>query len=138
LQLLLPLAAVRGRILSSLVSWSAERLRRADLDVPQPEGGFYVYPSFSRVRPKLTARGIRSNVELTERLLQETGISSLPGRHFGNDDASLHVRLALVDFDGARALSAARGRDVDEAFLRRYCSPIYEAIHALADWTERL
>jgi aspartate aminotransferase len=124
------------RILAGLLGWSASQLRAAGLELPDAAGGFYLFPDFERWRPKLAARGIRSDAELTARLLQDAGVSALPGRHFGMDEASLHVRLALVDFDGSRALAAAQPAEIDEAFLRQHCGPTCEAVRSIAAWLD--
>jgi hypothetical protein len=49
-------------------------------------------------------------------------------------EGTLYLRLALVDFDGARVLAGPRSAEVDEAFLHRYCAPTHEALRTLAAW----
>ena len=65
----------------------------------------------------------------------------LPGEVFGRDPEELTARLAYVDFDGARALSAVsvipREQPLDETFLRRHCARVIEAIERIAAWTAR-
>lgn len=124
------------RVLSGLLGWSATQLRSAGVDVPDARGGFYLFPSFERVRAKLAARNVHSDADLAARLMSDLGVSVLAGRHFGMAEDSLYLRLALVDFDGAKALGAASGSDIDEAFLRRHCAPTYEAVRSIAAWID--
>lgn len=128
------LAAAR-RVLACLLPWSAAELRKAGVTVAEPQGAYYLFPDFAPLRDKLAQRGIKTDVELCTRLLDETGVAALPGTCFGMPEDSLYVRFALVDFDGARALEAAsQGAELGEPFLRRFLKPTYEAVRALAGW----
>jgi len=53
----------------------------------------------------------------------------------------LTVRIAYVDFDGARALTAVEqlGPEgtIDKEFLGYYCSNVLEALDRLTDWLNR-
>jgi hypothetical protein len=48
---------------------------------------------------------------------------------------SLHARLALVDFDGARALANA-DTELGGDFVPTYCDHVCRAIEALASWLD--
>jgi aspartate aminotransferase len=119
------------RVLAGLVGWSCARLREAGARVVEPDAAFYVFPSFAPLRDALRARGIDDDVQLAERLLEEEGVATLPGSEFGVSPDALHLRLALVDFDGARALSASASAEVDEAFLRAHCAPTVHGIERI-------
>ena len=95
------------RVLRSLSSWIWQSLSNAGLDVARPDGAFYMFPDFEPLRQRLESRGIQNSEQLCQRLLEETGVAILPGSHFGRPEQELTIRLAFVDFDGARALSAA-------------------------------
>ena len=41
-----------------------------------------------------------------EKLLEETGVAILPGSAFGRPETELTARMAYVDFDGAKMLTA--------------------------------
>lgn len=127
------LARVRWT-LAGLTGWATELLRGRGATVVQPVGAFYLFPDFGPRRLLLAARGIHTDRDLAERLLDECGVTSLPGTAFGMPERSLYLRLALVDFDGARVLASPRGSEVDEAFLHRYCAPTHEALRTLAAW----
>ena len=123
------------RVLRALMPWAARRLRDAGVSVTEPSGAFYLLPCFAPHRAKLARLGVRSDRELAERLLEDLGVSCLPGSEFGLSEEELYLRLALVDFDGARALAAATGADeIDEGFLRGYLAPTHAAILAIAGW----
>lgn len=128
------------RVLRSLGRTLSDMLREAGTRVPAPQGAFYLFPEFSAFREKLLSRNITTSAELCSRLLDETGVAMLPGSDFGCEPAQLTARIAYVDFDGARALTAARGipmrQELDLEFLKYYCPAPLEAIRRLCDWLD--
>ncbi|HET8845185.1 MAG TPA: aminotransferase class I/II-fold pyridoxal phosphate-dependent enzyme [Ktedonobacteraceae bacterium] len=64
------------------------------IQCPRPAGGFYLYPDFSPWQPSLQRQGITSNVSLAEYLLDRWDIATLPGVVFGEEPATLRLRLA--------------------------------------------
>ena len=128
------------RILRALGGWCTRRLRSAGARMVEPQGGFYVFPDFTSRAPRLAARGIRTSVQLTDALLEEAGVATLPGAAFNRDPAELTLRLAYVNFDGAAALEASRrdqgGGELDDAWLRAHCPDTLEAVDRLAAWVE--
>ena len=128
------------RILRALGRWSAERLTSAGLSTCMPDGGFYLFPCFESKREGLAVRGIHGSDALCTRLLEETGVAILPGTDFGRADDELSARLAYVNFDGSRAITASESipKDVEleEAFLRDCCPDTVEAIEAICGWAD--
>lgn len=124
--------ALSRRVLEGIARFAVGALRDAGLDVVEPDAAFYVFPSFGPARERLAHAGIADDVALAERLLSATGVAALPGSEFGVDRGALHLRLALVDFDGARALTAAEHAEVDEAFVRAHCAPTAQGIARIA------
>jgi aspartate aminotransferase len=122
------------RILRALGGAVARRLRDAGVFVPEPEGAFYLFPDFDPLRAQLGGRGIKTSDALCERLLEEEGIALLPGSVFGRPPAELTARIAYVDFDGSRALEAARERDLAEPFLREHCDSVITAADRIGAW----
>jgi aspartate aminotransferase len=118
-----------------------DRLRAADVAVPAPEGGFYLFPDFAAHAPALRRRGIRTSAELCEALLEETGVGILPGSDFGRPEEELTARIAYVDFDGARAMAAAETVPRDEPlggdFVSVHCGRVLRAMDAVAAWLGR-
>jgi aspartate aminotransferase len=110
-------------------------LVEAGCRLPQLGGAFYLFPDLGAHAERLAARGVRDSVALCERLLEETGVATLPGSVFGRPSAELTLRLSYVNFDGAAALAAAEaGQAVDEAFIRRHCPATLEAVERMAEW----
>jgi aspartate aminotransferase len=127
------------RVLACLGRLCAERLRGAGAAVEPPEGAFYLFPDFRKLRSGLKARGITTSGELCRRLLEETGVATLPGADFGRPPSELTLRLAYVDFDGAAALAAAERRpgELGDDFAREHCGRVVQAIERIADWAAR-
>ncbi|WP_297090719.1 aminotransferase class I/II-fold pyridoxal phosphate-dependent enzyme [uncultured Draconibacterium sp.] len=130
------------RILKTLGSYFANRLRAKYITVPTPKGGFYLFPNFNLYRERLAARGILTSFELCEAILRETGVAFLPGMDFGRQPEELTARIAYVDFDGESVLKTAmteyKDTPLTEAFLKKYCSKMVYAIKKLEDWLDEL
>ena len=124
--------------LAVLARHCAAVLRGAGLKLTEPVGAFYLFPDFCPFRKPLRAHGVRTSSALSERLLQETGVATIPGESFGRPPDELTVRMAYVDFDGRAALDAvgalSRDAPLDEAFLRARCPRVMEAMDRVADW----
>ncbi len=135
------LANVR-RVLSLLGRHVARRLSAAGLFCPQPSAGFYVFADFEKLRAPLAARGITTSDALAERLLDEAAVALLPGASFGRDPSELTLRLAYVDFDGARALEAVsvipKEQPLEETFLRGYTPRVLAAVDRITRWIASL
>ena len=61
-------------------------------------------------------------------------MATLPGSCFGRPQTELSLRLAYVDFDGDVALEHAPREAVDDAFFRRHCQRVTDAIDRMAAW----
>jgi len=126
------------RVLKALSEFLVGRLRAAGADVGQPKGGFYLFPSFERLRAALAVRGIADSQGFCEALLAETGVAVLPGADFGRPETELSARLAFVDFDGGKAQEAIANYPQDlavsEDWLRAHCGNVTEAIDRLCAW----
>ena len=126
------------RILKVLGNKLYKVIRAGDIDVPAPQGGFYLMPSFNAKREKLQNRGIHTSMELCERLLEDTGVAILPGNEFGIPQNDLTARLAYVNFDGTAALEAAETipdeLPLSDDFLQTYCPETISAVERLVDW----
>ncbi len=128
------------RILARLGQECAQMLQAAGARLHLPEGAFYLFPDFSPLAPKLARRGIADSAALCERLLEETGVAMLPGEAFGRPPQELTARLAYVDFDGAKALTASERVPLDqplpEDFTRHWCYNTIKAIELLTQWIQ--
>ncbi len=128
------------RILEALARACLERLRAAGVELLEPDGAFYLFPDFSPHRARLARRGIHTSDELAHALLEEAAVAVLPGSVFGRRPEELTVRIAFVDFDGARAMAALETRPqaepVSSAFLATNCGDVLAAMDRIARWVE--
>ncbi len=128
------------RILEALCHTVCDRLTAAGAVVAPPQGAFYIFPDFSPFQEKLRSRGITSSAVMCERLLEDTGVAILPGSAFGRPEQELTTRLALVDFDGAKALSHseryAMHEPLPEEFIEHCCFKVTQAIDKLCAWMQ--
>ena len=113
-------------------------LKAAGILVHPAEGAFYLFPSFMAQAKVLHGRGITTGKELCERLLVETGVAMLPGEVFGRPPSELTARLAYVDFDGAKALSASETIPLDQPlpddFTSLWCFNVIKAMEIIINW----
>jgi aspartate aminotransferase len=79
----------------------AAEFRRAGAVLPEPQGGFYVYPDLEPHRELLRSRGIDSGPLLARALLEGPGIATLPASAFGEPDGALRLRVATSRLYGA-------------------------------------
>jgi aspartate aminotransferase len=130
------------RVLSHLAHTLVTRLNHAGFDIAPTHGGFYLFLDFAAFGPALAAAGITDSIELCERLLSDTGVALLPGVAFGRPSSELTIRIAFVDFDGARALEAAGSFPADEPlpddFSATWCPNCVTAIDLICDWVRKL
>jgi aspartate aminotransferase len=80
-------------------------LRAIDgLDVPEPEGAFYLFPSVEGLLGREVAgRLISSSLELADLLLDEAKVAVVPGEGFGMPGA-FRLSYALSDEDLAEGI----------------------------------
>ncbi|MFQ5570612.1 MAG: pyridoxal phosphate-dependent aminotransferase [Rhodothermales bacterium] len=128
------------RILSALGRHCASRLQDVGASVDTPEGAFYLFPDLSPLAEALRTRSIVTSQDLCERLLDETGVAMLPGSVFGRAADEMTVRLAYVDFNGEEALrevaQATAEAPLSDAFLKKQCGAVVQAIDRLCDWLQ--
>ncbi|MBK8610762.1 MAG: aminotransferase class I/II-fold pyridoxal phosphate-dependent enzyme [Chitinophagaceae bacterium] len=129
------------KILALLGNEFAAIIRRGNIQVNDPTGGFYLFLDFTPLTEKLINRGILNGAVLCDRLLHETGVAILPGVDFNRPPEELSARLSYVDFDGAKALSASYTVPLHEKlpddFLVRYCGNVMEAAEKIVQWANQ-
>ncbi|TMW68667.1 hypothetical protein Poli38472_006135 [Pythium oligandrum] len=127
------------KILKIIGQWCYYQLQKICVDVQEPDGGFYLFPSFARHRKVLNERGIITDYELCQRLLHDTGVAILPGSVFGRDPRELYARIAFVDFKGDIALYLIESMDdfsldAISGFVQSVCPNLDIAMRKLAVW----
>lgn len=126
------------QILGALGRRCHRDLSAAGCLMPEPDGAFYLFPDFEAHRERLAARGVTGSASLAEKLLDDTGVATLPGAVFGRPKDELTLRLSYVNFNGGAALAAAQaGAVIDEDFLQRHCPDTLEAIRLMAEWVKQ-
>ena len=103
----------------------------AGLQAHPPQGGFYLLLDFSPFKEALLARGMSTDVQLCDALLDEAGVALLPGSDFGMLAEACTARLAYVEFDGAAALAHA---DAIEGNVESVAAKMLDGINALGAW----
>lgn len=127
------------RILAAVCGSFQKGLVNEGVDCRPATGGFYLFPTFDPLKERLAKHGIRTSPELCAKILEHAGVASLPGSDFGVSEDKLFLRVALVNFDGARALAAlSNDAEVDDVFLQAHCAPTLRALEALVNWLRSL
>jgi aspartate aminotransferase len=126
------------KILALLGKEFASIIKKGNILVNDPTGGFYLFLDFTPLKEKLYSRGITDSAVLCDRLLDETGVAILPGVDFNRPADELSARLSYVDFDGAKALAASyripMHENLPDDFLSHYCSNVIEAAGKITEW----
>ncbi len=126
------------RILRLLGNYLYKRFADFEVSAPKPQGGFYLFPDFSRYKERLLAKGIRNSGDLCDKLLADTGVALLPSFDFGRPSEELTARLSYVDFDGENALKIAASeyadKPLDKKFIHRCCPNMPEAMNRIEEW----
>lgn len=126
------------RSLAAVGSYMRVRLQQAKVEIPQPQGGFYLFPDFGHYRDALHRRGIATDRDFCRSLLDEAGVALLPGSDFGCRESTFSTRLSYVDFNGREVLEACRalpaGREPGDDFVETHCPKIAEATTVLCQW----
>lgn len=129
------------RVLKALGQECAQILNDHDIRVHPPTGAFYLFLDFSPLTAKFEARGITDSTTLCETLLADTGVALLPGEAFARPSEELTARLAYVDFDGARALTASEAVPADQPlptdFTKHWCHNVVRAVELIVEWANR-
>lgn len=130
------------RILKGIAKYMVTKLREVNIQVPMPQGAFYLFIDFGFYKDKLQNKGIFTSVELCNKLLDDTGIAVLPGSDFGRQPEELTARIAYVDFDGKQVLKSAfnmsNNQVLDKEFISENCPKIVRATEILINWLNKL
>ncbi len=117
------------------------RFTSAGIQLPRVDGGFYLFPNFDAFRQKLEDKNVTTSPELSDYILEKTGVAALPGSVFGCRESDLSLRMAYVDFDGERALNmfdafTSDNRD-PKTFLKQACPKVMDGMDLLMEEIER-
>ena len=128
-------------ILKAVGMYMYNNLKNIGVTMPKPEGGFYLFPNFNKWKSKLNKRGIYTDKDFCNTLLEETGIALLPGEAFGLQEAHITARLSYVDFNGQELLQLLEKfpkSKVDGSFVEQNCPRIVMATEKMKAWLASL
>lgn len=114
-------------------------------DMIVPTGGFYAWidAESGNRREAFVRKGITTSGQLAQRLLDETGVATLPGESYGWPPEKLCLHVAYVDFDGGAAIEAVgklprfsgkKDPAGDAQFVREYAPRVYQGAWKLREW----
>ena len=125
------------RIHASVARVAAKRIADAAIDCSRPQGAFYLWPDFEALRQTLKAKGILTSRQLADALLEQKRVLALPGDAFGASPDQLALRLSVCDYDGAEALAACAGQDIDPGLVADFAPRVVAAADAIAAFAEQ-
>ena len=124
-------------ILKTVGLYVYNTLKEIGVTMPEPEGGFYLYPNFNKWEGALAQKGIYTSNEFCNRILTEAGVALLPGEAFGSDKENFIVRLSYVDFDGEALLTIINDNPnivMEKEFVKKYCPRMVIAVKKIEEW----
>ena len=110
----------------------------------QPDGAFYLFPSFDRWRTELAGRGVHTSDDLAAYLLEHYQLATLPGTAFGAPADQLSLRLATsyldmeTDDDANAVLAAYRANPAPAALMNDHHPATQEALSRLGEFVRSL
>jgi len=127
--------------ISEIITGHCHRLlQNYEIRCLAPMGAFYLFPDWNNYREQLEAKGIQTSADVSETLLRDWSVATLPGSDFGMAPEELCIRLATVDYDGETALREYRENrekawDYPELFVKRISPRLVDAIEKLGLFT---
>ena len=116
-----------------------ERFQKMGLGCVKPEGAFYLFPDFDKYMDYFRSRGIVTSPDLCNFLLKELSVATLPGSDFYFLPDHLACRVASVDYDGEKVVSAANKTDnLDFQFVEHHCPNLKKGCDKLQDFLKSL
>ncbi|MEZ5084229.1 MAG: aminotransferase class I/II-fold pyridoxal phosphate-dependent enzyme [Bacteroidales bacterium] len=129
------------RILKTIAKYLGARFDKMNVSCPKPDGAFYLFPDFSYYTQKFHQKEIFTAVEFCDHLIEDTGIAMLPGSDFGRQPEEFTTRIAYVDFNGKKAMDAAKAygdKPLDDLFVENNCKKLIIAFEKLEAWLKSL
>jgi aspartate/methionine/tyrosine aminotransferase len=117
-----------------------DELNKLGLNYPPLVGGFYLYPNFTPFAEELEkAYGVKTSDDLANDLLNRFALAVLPGSGFGDDPNVLALRLAITDYDGAKAMEYLKANPEASAedYVKNVCPRVKEACEIMQDYIHK-
>lgn len=129
------------RILKAIGLYVYNQLLKHNVTMPEPEGGFYLFPNFNNWKTALNNKGVFTSKDFCNVLIKETGVALLPGEDFGHPEHNLTSRLSFVDFDGSLVLKLLEEHptiELNNEFIENHCPKIVTAMLKTGDWLKSI
>ncbi|MCJ7817829.1 MAG: pyridoxal phosphate-dependent aminotransferase, partial [Candidatus Thorarchaeota archaeon] len=112
-----------------------------DIKCLAPKGAFYLFPDWNSDRDNMASRGIRTSIDISETLLRDWSVATLPGSDFGMNPDELCIRIATVDYNGEAALEQykedpQKARAHSDLFVHNIAPRLFTAVEILEKFTE--
>jgi len=124
------------QILDGLGRSCAEKFRELGLVCTEPEAAWYLFLDFEKYRSNLEQLGVRTGVDLANRLMNDTGIVFISGEAFGMPSGNLQVRAAYIDFSGQDAIDSFDGQI--NPLSQNWAYHLSKSFDVLQEWLENL
>ena len=126
-----------------ITKYCHQLLQNYEIRCLAPMGAFYLFPDWNNYREQLETKGIQTSIDVSEALLRDWSVATLPGSDFGMIPEELCIRLATVDYDGETALREYRenrkeAQEVPESFVKRVAPRLVDGIVRLGLFTDNL
>ena len=121
-----------------------DRLVEAEIPCVEPNGAFYIYPSFNRWKRALVSLGVKTADDLALHLLDKYELATLPATAFGGRSRDLSLRLSSSYLDMGTDEKAANlvkvfSADRDpQQFIQDHHPRLREAATRLAEFAADL
>jgi aspartate aminotransferase len=76
---------------------------------------------------------------MCEAILDETGVTMLPGSDFGFKPKQMLTRLSYTDFDGTKFLNnVSNEKIISDILIEKYAPNVVRGVEKLSIWAEKL
>lgn len=105
----------------------------------KPEGAFYLFPDFMDMKDWLKSKNILDSPDLSDALLEDIKVVTLPAYDFYCHKDYLALRIATVDYDGAKVYQASLKypRQLDDQFIKDNCPRLKEGMDRIQKFFDK-
>tara|TARA_Y100000992_G_scaffold182165_1_gene123011 strand:+ start:4247 stop:5473 length:1227 start_codon:yes stop_codon:yes gene_type:complete len=120
------------KILKAVGYYVHKNLKSNKININKPEGGFYLMPEFENKK-------FNTSSEMCNNLLNETGVTLLPGSDFGFEKEKMFARLSFTDFKGQEFMDNIKlNEKIEDHMVIKYAPKIKEGVDRLKKWSESI
>ena len=125
-------------ILEALANYVYRSLTKAQIACTRTEGGFYMLIDFKHYKKQLKSLKLNDSVSVANYLLNQFNVALLPGIDFYFSRDEFIFRLAFVDFDGKKVLSAYQKNKnilLDLKFIKTFAPNVFKGVQKIIEFT---